>query len=300
MFYGESRCQATTSKGNACTNLAYYYHTKDNFYSCGVHCGKPYRQELPKNPRADEVKQERNKQHMDTVRQQQIINQQQGKIGSLTLQKMFMMKQPQLYPGYLNVYPNYKDGGRQDGIGIPELSPKSLGPVYHKEPGLPPALNLENFHQGSKCFPDEIDSQGNPTKQFYQSQIAMFNDPKPHRHKSNAHNSNGNKNIPVYFVYNDGQEHHLDYITSRQFYCNYYQRLTQHLPQYRQLLEALKSGVNLCICGYDAFVPDQSLEHHYLDSSRAFGHELVLYTMLCYDLQLITELPWKKYQTFNF
>ena len=44
----------------------------------------------------------------------------------------------------------------------------------------------------------------------------------------------------------------------------------------------LTQGCDLLMCGYDVFpVKDgQTLEQAYLDSTKPFGHELVLFTML--------------------
>jgi hypothetical protein len=58
-----------------------------------------------------------------------------------------MMKNPEHIEGFLKVFPNYKHQNRQDGFGCMKLSPKYLGPVDHGQPDLPPALNIENFHQ---------------------------------------------------------------------------------------------------------------------------------------------------------
>lgn len=66
--------------------------------------------------------------------------------------KMNMMKDIGFVTGYINIFPNFKHGNRRDGIGLPSLSPKSIGPVDHGQPGLPLALNLENFHQGNKVY----------------------------------------------------------------------------------------------------------------------------------------------------
>jgi hypothetical protein len=73
---------------------------------------------------------------------------------------MHMMKPVAYIDGFLNVYPNFRHGKRQDGIGCSRLSPKSLGQVNHNMPGLPPAVSLENFHQCAKFFRFELDDQG--------------------------------------------------------------------------------------------------------------------------------------------
>ena len=84
--------------------------------------------------------------------------------GDVILTKLIMRKEPQHINGYMKIFPNSKHGGREDGLGIPELSPMLLGPV--KYDGIHDCLNLENFHQGNKVFPNEVDEKGCLQKSF--------------------------------------------------------------------------------------------------------------------------------------
>lgn len=289
-FYGEQNCQAKKADGQPCKNKAYYRHQTKNFLSCGVHCKGDDRLELPVNPDAEKIKEYKRLEWLASVEEAKNLN---GP-GKITLQKMYMMKNPPMQPGILNVFPNYMHANRTDGIGMSRLSPKSLGPVDSGQPGLPIALNLENFHQSNKCFAIEV-RDGKPSQEFFETQRAMYLDPKPHRHKLTSKK----KNIPEFSVWidKDGSMHLIDYITSRQFYCNFYERLVQKEPEYHMLKELIEGGTHVCICGYDAFVPDSSMEEHYLDKKVPFGHELVLYTMLTEKPE---NYPWRKYKTFEF
>lgn len=198
--------------------------------------------------------------------------------------------------GYVRVFPNYRHQNRKDGIGMTSLSPMRLGPVYHGQPGLPWSLNLENFHQGSKRFSSELDDQ-----QFHLSKCAWYMDNMPHRHKQRGRN-------PCYFSWVTtsptgvigGVEHRLTYIQSRQFYCTFYERLVKDLEDYHQLLAMIKNGHKIQLCGYDAHPIDSpaECEKAYLDPSKPFGHERVLYTMLM--IQNKAEYPWRKHTTFVF
>jgi hypothetical protein len=62
----------------------------------------------------------------------------------------------------------------------------------------------------------------------------------------------------------------------------------------------LYNGYNLNIVGYDGFPIDSNvsplvdlLYKYYMDRSRPFGHELVLFTMLSLDDS--TQYPWNVY-----
>jgi hypothetical protein len=226
-----------------------------------------------------------------------------GHRGKLMLTKLLMMRDPSPVPGFLRVYPNYKHQNKADGFGCMRLSPKWLGPVEHGQPGLPPALNIENFHQGTKVFEQELDAEGNPSELYIANRLRFYTDPVPHRHKYQG-TTGLNKNIPIYFLWldhRDSSEHRLTYVESRQFYCNFYERLASVQPDFKRLVELMDEGTNLQICGFDAkpLGENESLDKAYLDPSVPFGHERVLYAMLC--LRDTPECyPWRKYKTFDF
>ena len=81
--------------------------------------------------------------------------------------------------------------------------------------------NLENFHQGSKCFAQECDDKGEPSEAYFKNRTRFFNDSTPHRHKFES------KDRPKFFVWLDEAKkiHRLNYFTSRQFYCNLWRGL---------------------------------------------------------------------------
>lgn len=295
IYYGQIKCQEKyKSSGEPCRNNAYYSY--EGKYVCGVHSKKDQRVELPKNEKAKKEAFAKDYDlHLKSVEESAKLNKAEGKSGQVICTKMLMMKNPPLIKGFLNVFPNYKHQNRKDGFGCSSLSPKSMGPIEHNQPDLPIAKNLENFHQSNKCYLSELDCDGNPLPCFYELQKKMYEDPVPHRHKQP---SNGN-NVPSYSVWKtkDGKEKHFTYIESRQFYCNYYERFALKDPNFLKLKEKLKEGINLNICGYDAYLPDKDIETHYLDGSRPFGHELVLYTLLtCKE----SEYPWRKHKTEDF
>jgi hypothetical protein len=294
VYYGQLNCQYAGKK--ICKNKAYY--KCENLYTCGVHSQSKTREILPKMTMKQQEISKNNeyfneKKEIDEAAK---LNREKGKRGKVILSKMKMMKSVENNPGYLKVFPNFKHQNRKDGFGCSSLSPMSLGPVNHGQPNLPPAQNIENFHQGSKCFSNEIDPFGNPTKVYLKSRLAFYNDTIPHRHK---YKKDG-KTFTRFFVWidKDNKEHHLPVIPSRQFYCNFYQRLASMKEDFLTLKKKIKEGYNIQICGYDAkpIKPDE-IEKAYLDSSSPFGHELVLFTMLTKEEN---EFPWLKYKTFEF
>lgn len=286
VYYGETKCVAVKRNGMKCTNNAYYI---DN--CCGVHSKN--KTPLPKNPRSSEIK----KEH-ETIRKNLIESIAKGNKdamikGDLILTKIYMVKGVKNVDGFLRVYPNYKHGLRKDGIGMPSLSPKSIGPILHGQPGLPVALNLENLHQGSKVFPEEINEDGSLNELYYKHRLLMYNDPLPYRHKYQKFPILSKTPLYSIWVDSDGTEKKITYFESRQIYCMIYASIVKDLPDFIKLKQLINDGYNIQICGYDAYHPEDTLDACYCDVSRPFGHELVLYSML------INEAPWEKYVTLT-
>ncbi len=290
--YGQTGCMATyrTGKrvGQFCANKAYY--EQNGLYLCGTHSNGT-RVQLPKvtSEEKKEAQDDRLTHHMASL----TLNSQTARIynqqGRVILFKMHHRKAVQLVDGYLNVFPNYNHENRKDGYGCPSLSPMSLGPVDHGQPGLPVAQNLENFHQGNKFYP------GEDAQTFQISRLAFYNDVIPHRHKFTS----TDKPLHSVWVDKQGVQHCIDYVTSRQFYCTFYERLVIKQKAFAELIRMLTEGTNLRICGYDADSIESlsDIEAAYLDPSQRFGHERVLCTMFTLPAE---QYPWVKYKSFDF
>jgi hypothetical protein len=308
-YYGEHKCQSIYKSGNACRNMAYFSH--QGKLLCGQHTLsiKTLRKKLPNNPQRKALQEKKLHDRQQMVETTAQKNRECGQKGSIICSKMKMMKPIDHVDGYLKVFPNFKHQNRCDGFGCSSLSPKSMGPIDHGQVDLPVSKNMENFHQGNKVFESEVGADGEPKKEFFDTQIEMYNDPVPHRHKKTS----GNKNAPVYSVWVDksGQKNHITYLESRQFYCNFYERIAQDLNDYKKLCNDVYNGVNIQLVGYDAYdvdpgtVPNQIIlymDQCYNDISRPFGHELVLYTMLFFHKMNIGAqyYPWRVHKTFDF
>jgi hypothetical protein len=292
IYYGEIKCE-----NSKCNNKAYWKCDKN--YLCGIHSRNIKRVSLPKmeNKIKSDLNDIKLNAIINVIKEATEKNKKENKKGNVKLLRMRMMKSPEQTSGYLLVFPNYKHQNRKDGFGCSSLSPMLLGPVKHGQPDLPDALNIENFHQGSKCFKEEVDTDNQPNQIYYDNRLKWYNDPVAHRHKYKGDDKK-NKNIPLYFIWKNkiGEEKHLSYIESRQFYCNFYERLASEKEDFKKLVNMIEEGMNIEICGYDAHDID-NVESAYLDPTKPFGHELVLYTMLTCK---IDQYPWRKYKTFEF
>ena len=291
----------------ACKKASYFYDPVRKLFGCGVHVGKKIERRL-KIPaqQLTERTQILIAEHDASVQVARLANAAKGVPGKVKLQRLLgMMASPTLTIGFLLVLPNHKHGNRKDGYGCPSLSPKVMGPVPHNVKELedePDATNLENYWQGSKMFASEANAALDPLPVWFKTRREMFADPVPHRHKKAANSAADKKNRNVAICHlvtdKDGKEHRLSYIEARQVYCQWYQHFAEESKEFAHLKTLLAEGTNLCITGYDAFdMTVDTIEDAYLDASKPFGHERVLFTMLC--VQDPAEYPWVKHQTIS-
>jgi hypothetical protein len=307
IYYGQLKCENPCIIGSKrCDNGAYYVVVEKGKkrYLCGVHSrrwagvGLHMRKKLPKDPRAKEKREIMLEKYKISCAKEAAKNKKNGRVGSVVLYKMRMMKRPPLEKGIMNVFPNNKHGNAKDGWGMPYLSPMRLGPVPVGAPGgldvITQATNIENYHQFSKVFSNEVDEKGNPLPVWHERRRDGFADKTPHRHKFPREELkkmafDGNPNIPLYSLHYDLKDGHFKrytYVESRQFYCHHYAVLAKETRSFAELTKALRDGYNLRICGYDARKvepTEKAIWEAYLDPTYPFGHELVLFTMLVMD-----------------
>ena len=253
-----------------------YYQLPDGTICCGVHSRNKERVELPK---------------VKNILSEVVVTKGEGKV---TVRKMQMMRSVEDLGNYARVYPNFKHGGRKDAI-FPcnTLSPMSLGPIEHGQPSFPPAQNLENMWQGSKCYEDEMNDKGRPTQKFFDTEYKMYLDDVPHRHKEQYKTS---KCLFMIWEKEKKKLIKLPYVESRQIYCHFYAKYAREQDAFKKLKKLHDEGINICIYGYDGYEPSDDIEKDYLDPKRPFGHELVLYVMLKYKEE---DWIWKKHSTLN-
>lgn len=314
IYAGSLQCQETRKSGQPCPNQAYY--EQRGSYRCGAHSQAGVRTKLPLDTNKQQCKIDALKQHRVSVLQATEANAKIGARGEVQLQAMAMMKPVPLVRGWLNVFPNNKHQSRVDGFGCASLSPMQLGPVHHQQPGLPPARNIENYHQFNKVWPcevDKADKERAPRPEFFTLQRQAYDDPVPHRHKfepaqmakqrkkldASGVSGQRNKNAPLYSLHLtlDGSQRRFSYVQSRYFYCCAYEKLAKQQPDYEKLVALRDSGCNLMLCGYDATpvnAETKSLDEMYADEGRPFGHELVLYSLLTVSEPI--DYPWHKYR----
>jgi len=300
-------------QGERCVEVARYF--EEGKFFCGMHSSSSdsIRQALPKRNKEEQVRHQRlqDEKYEALVQDAAQQNRKAGRIGEVVLFKKQMLHNVTRQAGYRDYYPNFKDHHPPGGVGMPLLSPKQPFQVIHGQPHVPIATSIENFHQQSKCYFWET------MDQFRIHRNAGFQCMEPHRHKTPQSVLHCMKNAGLSveeqkeeddssrqwrcFVWMDEneQEHELEMSASRQFYCKFYEQYVRNRLEFKQMQDALNRGENIRICGYDARpLRKDNYEDEYLDSSRSFGHERVLWTML--KISKESDWPWRKYRTFRF
>ena len=196
------------------------------------------------------------------------------------------------------MFPNYKHQNRADGFGCASLSPMSLGPVKHRQKGLPDCKLLENYHQFNKVYDCDLGKDGKPDKKFYKDQISAYRSSTGQRHKYKGKMMiKGVLKRPstLYCLHLDtnGRPTKYDYVQSRYLYCYFYEKLVKGVADLATLRSMLKKGTNLQLVGYDGYPVIKDLMFHYTNPAKPFGHEMVLYTLLTESDP--REYPWHKY-----
>ena len=309
VFKGEAACEK-----EECSRVAYYRAIDDGRVLCGLHSNKVARAALRVNPDARGRKESALFEAELFARRAAQDNLAAQREGKLILRQLVMFGGAPLERDFYTVLPNAKaPKGNAVVFGMRSLSPMLLGPVLHGQPYVPPAENLENFHQFNKVFPNEIGVDGNPTQKWDTMRLVGYLDTEPHRHKfgpSKAEHmravgaaKDGNANVPLYSVFfaPDGKMRRFSYVESRVFYCTFYERLAALQPDYARLVDLVcVKRANVLIAGYDARTVDpadsvdaETIATWYADPTRSFGHEMVLYTMLKLHATP-DEYPWRK------
>ena len=301
VYYGEIKCQ-----NSKCKNKAYWLSNGN--YLCGIHSRYHEKIALPKNPDAEQ----RIAVLMDTIYKDAL---QAGEAsiaagdvaGSIFTRKLRMMKPIPMEDGCFTILPNRKAVSKYDVVlTMPALSPMVLGPVIHNQPGLEPALTLENFHQFNKVFASEVNEKGDPLPVWKRRQKRGYADPVPHRYKLGstkeehlkAAHTGDDADACLYSIF-AGKKY--SYVQSRVFYCTYYERLARQTVELATLASMLyDKHQSIIIAGYDARdipvnagVTDEMVESWYYGESQPFGYEMILHAIL-YFWYAPEELPWRK------
>ncbi len=248
--------------------------------------------EKKKKKERQEQNKERRKKHDQSVREATAGNvaacrQGKVKVGKLTASSDGNKTWPHV-DGFKNV--NVGAGSRGD---VKQLIPCYLGPIplrFSKNTPRVVAQNMEVMWKFSRVFKKDIDSKGQPTKEWYKWRNKGWSDPEGHHWVDKDLKGRKSDEQPVYFIL--GQSRKLGFVTARtRIFCRTYAKLVIRTPGYKKLLDLIDKGINIHIMGpqgYDYAEKNGSLDDCLFDGNRPFGHELILAGLLTGDT------PWVK------
>lgn len=265
VYRGDQPCVATMRNGKPCRNRASYICSQT--YVCKRHA-KDGATILPIKPASVR------RQEKEAEQEYELTHATQSDQPRIVLVKLQMRRRLAIEPGYITVFPNYRNSQVLQTAAMSFLSPMKLGPVYHGMTA-PVASCLENFYQFAKQF------AGESIEEWQQAREIAYRDATPHRYKERA------KPLFARYETKSGSYIVLSYIASRWVYCYWYERLVQESEKASHALAVLrqlyKDGYSLRIAGYDG------REVAFTDPSSQFGHECVLKCLIT------GTRPWHEY-----
>jgi len=162
-----------------------------------------------------------------------------------------------------------------------ELSPMTLGPVYD-DAGQLYAYNIEDAWQCSKVWQYQVDADSTMSLWEEWSLRGRFSR-EAKRHRDKGKEGESNRNIPLYSLYMGKK---MNYLEARsKMYMPWYEKLVKETNAYKDLKARHEMGENLLLLEYDGIesgsiydkdLNETDLWHLFHDSSRPFGHGLVL------------------------
>ena len=150
------------------------------------------------------------------------------------------------------------------------------------------------------CFEVDVGADGKPTAAWLEQRKKGYRGGEGKRHSPSKSKSEGNApRFSVYYHLETNKPKIFNYIQCRLFYCVWMERLVPHTREFKRLVELIDGGTNVLICGYDGYADGVSLtlDGHYADPVRPFGHELVLYSLL--TVKDPRDYPWNRYWRDN-
>lgn len=142
--------------------------------------------------------------------------------------------------------------------------------------------NFENLWQYSKVYNHQVDTNGNPTNEWFWWRREGFSDSKAHRYPM------GKGAIPLYSIfpqsYDNRMTEHLGYIKARkQIYVSLYAKLVRQTESYKLLEFFFNSGKDIILRDYDAYDHiklNMTLTDVLNNPNKKMGHSFVLIMML--------------------
>ncbi len=186
------------------------------------------------------------------------------------------------------------------------LAPQHLGPVPHRQPGLPDAPRLETYWRFGQCWPGELDDEGVPRATFFERRRSAYDDWRttPY-HKFGAKRTQRERALvgqvnpwaARLFVHQalDGQERFYSHVEARYFFCCAYERLVWQQEAFHELLARRASGIDLVLFGVaNAFHESLPLHECYASTTQEFdyGHALLAMLTVAHPAQY----PWHQYR----
>lgn len=224
-------------------------------------------------------------------------NKHQNKKGSITICNVKPTENLVEIDGSIDVFTNIKDKHRMKGFVCSSLSPRSLGPIDHGMPNLPPARSLSNYYQFAMIYDFETKKDAfQLRKEAYASDIA-YSCKYPEKVMMMAKQKNLHQPTCSLYYTKTGKKRYYDNIQARYFFCHWYEKLVHENKDFIELKRLRDDGCNLRIISYTKHDLFDDLNEYYLNPFTSFSHEFVLYVLLTIEDR--NDYPWNLYYNKN-
>ena len=161
-----------------------------------------------------------------------------------------------------------------------QLSPFYLGPCELYEGFV--AKKMENAWQYSKVYDHHIDTNGDPTMEYFEWAYKGWNSVYAHRYPM------GKGKKPQYSFWNN---HKLTYVEARKrIYVPLYANAVIKTDAYKRLQDIVASGKHLYLLDFDAYKhrdKNMTMTDVLNCPDKKMGHAFVLYMMLTNDIAML-------------
>lgn len=151
---------------------------------------------------------------------------------------------------------------------------------------------FENLWQDSKVYAEDIDIHGNIMESWFETRRNGCLDFKAKR-KGHRKITKTSSKLPIFSYWNG---YKLNYLEARAvIYCPIYEKLVTLTSVFQEFKRAYENGAKLHIIGYDGYdyvKNGQTLRDCFYDTSKPFGHELVLACLLQ------NYRPWTEHEAY--
>lgn len=198
------------------------------------------------------------------------------------------------YP-YIEHFQHVRSNNKETGD-WPELHPGAIGPIHYDR--LMPdgtlaktmCFNLNNLVLAHSVFPEHLDEEtGELNALFYETQLDLIGTAKVYaKHPRIKVRPANEGEKPLFYIWEKTRLNELQFRIL--VFTTLYAKMIQEVDRFKELKSLHSAGMNLYLLDYDSYdiwEEGLTLYEAMVDTSRPWGHSMILYGLLTKDC------PWE-------